>query len=153
MHPPLRGRPQIFNLHFSSTYSRCLIPLHQPSSSSSLPPAFRKGPRLNSQRPHPEESVNAKREKGKGENVEPPRIPLRDSSKSFSSRRNSNFVAFTWANLRAEARQTEWDVGIIHFDNGDVNFYQFAVIYSEKKSFRVNFNQRSVLISDNLWSF
>lgn len=82
--PSAEGPPQIFNLHFSfplllpSTYSHCL-PLHQPSLSSppslslsslslSLP-SLRRGPRLNSQRPHREESVNAtgKRER---ENVE-----------------------------------------------------------------------------------
>lgn len=65
MHPPPRGRPQIFNLHFSSTHS--LIPLPHPSATTiaivpSRPPLRfpQRPPRLNSQRPHREESVNAK---------------------------------------------------------------------------------------------
>jgi len=38
MHPPLRGRPQIFNLHFSSTHSsRRLPPPHLPPPSLSFP--------------------------------------------------------------------------------------------------------------------
>lgn len=88
--PSAEGPPQIFNLHFSfphplplATYSSRLIPLYQPSLSSSPSPPFRKGPRLNSQRPHREESVNAtgKRE---WENVELPRARTsRDSSKAF----------------------------------------------------------------------
>lgn len=60
-----------------------LIPLHQPSLSSSPSPPSRKGPQLNSQRPHREESVNAtgKRER---ENVELPRARTsRDSSRAF----------------------------------------------------------------------
>lgn len=97
-----------------------------------LPPLLRKGPRLNSQRPHREKSVNAK-ERRKGRERRTSEDCALRLFESFSSRRNSNFVAFTWANLRAEARQTEWDLGIIHFDDGDVNFYQLAVIYSERK--------------------
>jgi len=117
MHPPLRVRRRFsicISLSPSCIYSRRLIPLHQPSLSFSPSPPFRKGTQLNSQRPHREESVNAtgKRER---ENVELLRAYVSRLLKSFSSCRNSNFVAFTWANLRAEARQAKRDVGIIHF--------------------------------------
>jgi len=86
--PFAEGPPQIFNLHFSFLSSHLFPPshptiLHQPSLSSSPSPPFPKGPRLNSQRPHREESVNAtgKRER---ENVELSRARTsRDSSRAF----------------------------------------------------------------------
>ena len=148
MHPPLRVRRRFsicISLSPSCIYSRHLIPLHQPSLSFSPSPPFRKGTQLNSQRPHREESVNAtgKRER---ENVELLRAYVSRLLKSFSSCRNSNFVAFTWANLRAEARQAKRDVGIIHFDGGDIELCQLVVIYLRNKSLLINFNQGSVLI-------
>lgn len=87
MHPPLRGRRR-FSICISPPFSPPhLFPPPHPLTSTiaiilSLS-SFRKGPRLNSQRLHREESVNAtgKRE---WENVELPRAHTsRDSPRAF----------------------------------------------------------------------
>lgn len=120
--PSAEGWPQIFNLHFSSPIPVASIPL-TPSPSSFPPFLFpfpHKGPRLNSQRPHWEESVNAtgKRER---ENIESLRGVSRDSSRRafLLSRRNSNFVRIYMGKIwkRGFVKGPEW---IVYFDDDDV---------------------------------